>query len=42
MTNILDNTVGVFICVSTLKFIEKKLELNNKTGYISGNYYTKF
>lgn len=38
-TNILDNTIGVLICVFCLVLIEKRLVEKGKTEYISGNYY---
>jgi hypothetical protein len=41
MTNILDNTFGVLICLLCLKCIEWSLIRRNKTEYISGNYYKK-
>ena len=39
-TNVLDNTVGVFLCVGVLSIIEKKVLMPNYTRYLSGNYYT--
>ena len=41
MTNILDNTFGVLICLLCLKGIEWSLIHRNKIEYISGNYYKK-
>ena len=41
MTNILDNTIGVLICVGCLRGIEWSLARRNRKQYISGNYYTK-
>ena len=41
MTNILDNTIGVLICVLCLRGIEWSLTRRNRLQYISGNYYTK-
>lgn len=41
ITNILDNTLGVFICITGLKGIETILARRHKNQYISGNYYTK-
>ena len=41
MTNILDNTLGVLICVACLRAIEWSLRRRNKLEYISGNYYSK-
>ena len=41
MTNILDNTFGVLICLLCLKGIEWSLTRRNKIEYISGNYYKK-
>jgi hypothetical protein len=39
-TNILDNTIGVFICLCCLLSIEKKFISEGKTQYVSGNYYS--
>lgn len=39
-TNILDNTIGVLICVFCLVMIEKRLISKGKTEYVSGNYYS--
>lgn len=39
ITNIFDNTVGVLICVFSLRIIEKKLYKLKKYELISGNYY---
>jgi hypothetical protein len=39
ITNILDNTLGVLICVLSLKAIENSLRKRGKGEYISGNYY---
>jgi len=39
-TNILDNTVGVFLCVGVLSVIEKNVLAPNYTRFQSGNYYT--
>lgn len=39
-TNILDNTVGVFLCVGVLSVIEKNLFGEGYSQYQSGNYYT--
>ena len=39
-TNILDNTIGVLICVFCLVSIEKTLVNKGKAQYVSGNYYT--
>lgn len=41
ITNILDNTLGVLICILCLKGIERSLTSRKKFEYISGNYYTK-
>lgn len=41
MTNILDNTLGVLICVMCLRGIEWSLVRRNRLQYVSGNYYTK-
>ena len=38
-TNVLDNTVGVFLCIGALSMIEKKVFEPNYTRYQSGNYY---
>lgn len=40
-TNILDNTLGVLICIYSLRVIEWSLTRRGRTKYISGNYYTK-
>jgi hypothetical protein len=39
ITNVLDNTLGVLVCVLCLKGIEKSLRYRHKHQYISGNYY---
>jgi hypothetical protein len=39
-TNILDNTVGVLLCVTVLGLIEKYLFSPTYTRFQSGNYYT--
>lgn len=39
-TNVLDNTLGVVLCVSVLAAIEKHVLTPNYTNFISGNYYT--
>lgn len=39
-TNVLDNTIGVVLCVSVLATIEKQLLTPNHTHFQSGNYYT--
>lgn len=39
ITNVLDNTLGVLVCVLCLKGIEKSLRHRQKFQYISGNYY---
>ena len=39
ITNVLDNTVGVLICVGCLKAVEYFLKRRGKTEYISVNYY---
>lgn len=41
MTNILDNSLGVLICVLTLKAVERNLKYRRKIEYLSGNYYTE-
>lgn len=41
MTNILDNTLGVLVCVLCLKGIEWSLMRRGRMQYISGNYYKK-
>ena len=41
MTNILDNTLGVLICVICLRAIEWSLLKRNRLQYISGNYYSR-
>lgn len=41
MTNILDNTLGVLICVICLRAIEWSLLKRNRLHYISGNYYSR-
>lgn len=41
LTNILDNTLGVAICVGSLKLIERNLTKRRKLQYVSGNYYFK-
>jgi hypothetical protein len=41
ITNILDNTLGVLICVLALKAIESSLRKRGKHQYLSGNYYRK-
>jgi hypothetical protein len=41
MTNILDNTIGVLICILCLRSIEWSLARRGEYQYISGNYYTK-
>lgn len=40
-TNILDNTLGVFLCILALKGIQRSLKQRGKHMYISGNYYSK-
>lgn len=40
-TNILDNTLGVLICVYSLRGIEWSLARRGRNKYISGNYYSK-
>ena len=39
-TNVLDNTVGVFLCIGTLSLVEKHLFEPRFTRFQSGNYYT--
>ena len=39
MTNILDNTIGVLICIFCLLYVEKQLAAKGRKEYISGNYY---
>ena len=39
-TNVLDNTVGVFLCIGALSLVEKKIFTPNYTRFQSGNYYT--
>lgn len=39
-TNVLDNTVGVAICITFLSIIEKKVLHPNYLKFQSGNYYT--
>lgn len=41
MTNILDNTIGVLICVLCLRGIQWSLIRRNRLHYVSGNYYSK-
>ena len=41
MTNILDNTIGVLLCIMCLRVIQWSLTRRNLPQYISGNYYTK-
>jgi hypothetical protein len=41
ITNVLDNTMGVLICILCLKAIENNLVYRKKYEYISGNYYVK-
>lgn len=38
-TNVLDNTIGVFICVGVLMLIERKLFSQNYEYLKSGNYF---
>ncbi len=40
-TNILDNSLGVLICVFSLRAIEWSLTRRGRLCYISGNYYSK-
>lgn len=40
-TNILDNTIGVVLCVSVLGLIEKHILYPNYTNFQSGNYYSE-
>ena len=39
-TNIIDNTLGVFICVFTLRKLEKQFMKKEKTYLVSGYYYS--
>lgn len=39
-TNVLDNTIGVLLCVTILSLVEKHLLAPKLTRYQSGNYYT--
>lgn len=39
-TNILDNTVGVFLCIGVLTVIEKYVFGETYNRFRSGNYYT--
>ena len=39
-TNVIDNTLGVFICVFSLRKIEKQFMKKGKMYLISGYYYT--
>lgn len=39
-TNVLDNTVGVLICIGILSIVEQKLLEPNYRNFQSGNYYT--
>lgn len=39
-TNILDNTIGVMICVFCLIYVEKIFIRKGKLEYVSGNYYS--
>lgn len=39
ITNVFDNTVGVFICVLALRTVEKQLMKKKMYTLISGNYY---
>ena len=39
-TNILDNTVGVFMCLGVLKVIEEYIFGDKYYRFLSGNYYT--
>jgi hypothetical protein len=41
ITNILDNTLGVLICVLALKGIHHNLRIRGRLEYISGNYYQR-
>lgn len=40
-TNILDNTLGVFVCVGILQLIEKAFFVGKYQRFQSGNYYTE-
>ena len=40
-TNVLDNSLGVLICVFILRGIEWSLKRRGRLQYISGNYYSK-
>ncbi len=40
-TNVLDNTVGVVICVGILSLIEQKILEPKYRNFQSGNYYAK-
>lgn len=40
-TNVLDNSLGVLICVFILRAIEWSLKRRGRLQYISGNYYSK-
>ena len=40
ITNVLDNTIGVLICVLILRWLEKRFIKNNKTYLVSGYYYS--
>lgn len=40
-TNVLDNSLGVLICVFVLRAIEWSLRRRGRFQYISGNYYSK-
>jgi len=39
-TNVLDNTLGVFLCIGALSMVEERLFEPNYTHVKSGNYYT--
>ena len=41
VTNVFDNSMGVFICIVLLKLIENNLRSRRKFELISGNYYSK-
>ncbi len=41
MTNIFDNTIGVFLTICGLKLLERYLKKKRKIQYISGNYHNK-
>jgi hypothetical protein len=41
VTNVFDNTVGVFICIVLLKLVENNLRKKRRFELISGNYYRK-